>query len=69
MERRYTDVKRRASKAITRQAEKLIAKYGEIPVWLVLSKHFRARKEKRIAEKEKAELEKEIFALKKKYKI
>lgn len=69
MERKYTDVKRRASKAITNQAERLVVKYGEIPVWLVLSKHFRARREKRIAEKQKTELEKEIASLKRKYKI
>ena len=69
MKRSYESVPKRAKNSIQKQAEKLVNKYGETEVWLVLRKYFEARKERKSAEKQKVELEQQLIKLKKEYKI
>lgn len=61
----WKDVPQRARRSITIQTEKLIKKYGTQEVWLVMSKLFQQKAEKKRLEDEIKQKEKELGDLKK----
>ena len=65
MLRTWQDVPKRARNSIVIKTEKLINKYGLQEVWLVMSKIFHQRSEKKRLEDEIRQKEKELANLKK----